>query len=479
MQGNLATSRSVWVIGFWIIGLLAIATRFWGLGRFPLVVFDEVYYSTMATQYLAGTPFIDRHPPTARFIFAALAKFAGANPNARFETTVMPYGDFPYRVLRMGSATAGVLVIVFIMLIGKELTHMPLVGLIAGLLAVFDNALTLFSRYILGDIFISCFGLAGLWCYLKKNQAPAQGTAWYTWLTLAGVSFGLSVGTKITGGLFLATAWFICYVQDKPSQRLPDRTAVLFLAGIPAVIVVVLMTAHFLLLDAHGPVLNVIGNADPRLHTSAIFEAIRNSHFIHQFGATGVVIQRVIEIIVGTLLTVGGHTGKFHALAPTSPSWAWPFLERPIPWVIIPHEHTVQVIHFIGNPAIWWGGLIALIYLLIKRLRHSEYKVADPLLFGYSLNLATLSLPLRQVFLYLYLPSLLFLILITATVLARLYQFRPKTVGTLVALAILTFIFFMPFTYGFPLTEEQIQRRAWLPDWNPLLHDNSENPRVP
>lgn len=432
------------------------------------MVFDEVYYTTMATQYLAGTPFYDRHPPTARLIFAMLAKLAGADPASRFESTTIPYGDFPYHVLRMGSATAGVLVVVFITLIGKDATGMPLVGLIAGILTVFDNALTLFSRYILGDIFILCFGLGGLWCYIRKNHVPYTSKAWYAWLALSSILCGLSLGVKMTGGVFLAMAWWMWY-REKHNQRPPAPIARLFLLILPAVIVIALMTIHFLLLDAHGPVLNAIGHTEPT--TIVFFDELRNSTFIHQLGEfRGLIMQRVIEIIIGTLVTVAGHLESQSSIL-ASPAWIWPLMVSPIPLMILQEGQTFQVIHLLGNPAIWWGGLIALVYVLSRRFRYNEYKTVDPFLFGYVLNIAVLSFSRRGLVPHLYLPSLVFLILITATVLANIYQRRPKTTTALIAFSVLMFLFFMPLTYGLPRTQTQIQRRIWLPAWNPLTEE--------
>jgi dolichyl-phosphate-mannose-protein mannosyltransferase len=458
-----------WRIGFVLIIGLAILTRFWNIGHLPLVVFDEVYYTTMATQYLAGTPFIDRHGPGARFIFAALAYVARADASARFEKPITPYGDFPYTLLRMGSATAGVLVVALVMLIGKDATRMPLAGLFAGVLTVFENTLTLLSRYIMGDVFVLLFGLAGLWCYLKKNQVLHGSRAWYGWLGIAGICFGLALSTKMIGGLFLATTWFL-FMREEKEQRPSPRTARIFLILLPILVVVGLMTLHFSLLNTSQPVLNVIGTTHPP--TVTFFDALRSSEFGYQFGGSyGLLTQRGIEITVGSLLTVAGHLGS-ESSDLDSPVWMWPFLEKPVPMMILKDEEYFSIIHLLGNPAVWWGGLLALVYALIRRFGYGEVKVLDPFLFGYSFNLAILLLFRRGLLLYSYIPSLIFLILITATVLAYLYQAKPLLVSSMLLLCILTFIFFMPFTYGLPLQEFHIKRRAWLPHWNPLSEEH-------
>ncbi len=59
---------------FWIgtsgVFLLSVGLRFWGLGRFNTLVFDEVYYAIFANNYLTHTPFFDGHPPWSKYLIA-------------------------------------------------------------------------------------------------------------------------------------------------------------------------------------------------------------------------------------------------------------------------------------------------------------------------------------------------------------------------------------------------------------------------
>jgi dolichyl-phosphate-mannose--protein O-mannosyl transferase len=50
-------------IGLFGIFIFSFCIRFWGLGRFNTLVFDEVYYVKFANNYLTQTPFFDGHPP--------------------------------------------------------------------------------------------------------------------------------------------------------------------------------------------------------------------------------------------------------------------------------------------------------------------------------------------------------------------------------------------------------------------------------
>lgn len=150
---------------FFLIVIAVIITRFWHIGNFDKPVQDEVFYATMASQYLSKTPFVDVHPPAARLIFAFMAKIGGADGTNRFPSKEISYGNFPYGLLRSASAFMGVMFVIFLMLLAKEISRSNLVALMAGFLALFENFFIVYSRYILADIFILTFGIGGLWFF--------------------------------------------------------------------------------------------------------------------------------------------------------------------------------------------------------------------------------------------------------------------------------------------------------------------------
>lgn len=45
-------------LGLLLLWLFALATRFWGLTRFPTLVFDEVYFARFGRNYLARCSFL-------------------------------------------------------------------------------------------------------------------------------------------------------------------------------------------------------------------------------------------------------------------------------------------------------------------------------------------------------------------------------------------------------------------------------------
>ena len=51
-----------------LIFLVSLGLRFWNLGQFNTLVFDEVYYAKFANNYLTRTPVFNSHPPLTEYL---------------------------------------------------------------------------------------------------------------------------------------------------------------------------------------------------------------------------------------------------------------------------------------------------------------------------------------------------------------------------------------------------------------------------
>jgi dolichyl-phosphate-mannose-protein mannosyltransferase len=88
----------------------------------------------------------------------------------------------------------------------------------------------------------------------------------------------------------------------------------------------------------------------------------------------------------------------------------------------------------------------------------------------------------RSLFLHHYLPSLIYSMLLTASLLD--FAFKQARARKTVRLAIVTavifvcfvaFVWFIPTTYGFPLTREQVGQRKWFKSWDYQFAPNNNN----
>ncbi|PIT92841.1 MAG: hypothetical protein COU08_00325 [Candidatus Harrisonbacteria bacterium CG10_big_fil_rev_8_21_14_0_10_42_17] len=462
--------RFVWRITFFLILLVGLFTRMFMLGAFSHPVFDEVYYATFTAQYISGTAFIDAHPPIARFIFFVLGILGGADGSEQFIAPDIPFADFPYLFLRFGSALAGVFLIGALMLFAREVTGSYRVGILAGFLALFDNFLLVQSRYILAEPFLLLFGVLGLWAFYRKNREPLQGRQWYLWFFFSSSMLGLAIGVKASAAVFLILPWFVFYLYDR-RPRYRFLIALFFLFLIPFSVVFVSTYAHFALLNPEGPVLHAFYNPDdPGGNSIPFFVALRAKHLPERYGPHwGLFLQRFAETSVTTVIAGGSHLDRafgFHDAA--SPWYSWMFMEKPILFVHEGGEGISETVTLIGNPVVWWGGLFALFAVFVRRVDRKQFVFLDMMILGFVFNLFLASLPTRELFIYLYLPSLIFLIVISATALEYLSSIRSRVALSLMILVVFGFLWFSPVSYGFPLSHKQVRSILWFDSWSPI-----------
>lgn len=465
-SGDNITPR-FWRFGFWAIIGIALITRLWGISSPPYAIFDEVYYATMANFYISGTPFVDTHPPTARLIFALAAVLGGSDGAARFPTPGTPYASFPYIWLRASSGIAGAICIALFMFLTRAMTGSARAGLIAGVVGIFENAFAAQSRIILPDMFLLLFGLLGLLLTLRATEKEPGSRARHVWLAAAGVALGLALGVKISGVIFIAAAFL--FSLARPERRPSHPQLLTYLVVLPLITLYMLTLLHFVLLDAHAPVLLSIG-ANTDAPTAPIFNALRSSA---PGNTSSLILQRAKETTLAFAALPASHLRPFQPHPAASPWFSWPFMYHPILYDYASDEHGARTFAIFGNPVIWWGGLIALVALLVRAVRGtSDRRIILPLTLSYAFALTLFAIAARELFLYLYLPALAFLIILLAIALNALLE-RSKAVFTAtLALIIASFLFFAPYTYGLPLSEHSIALRAWLPDWDFAQQDN-------
>jgi dolichyl-phosphate-mannose--protein O-mannosyl transferase len=201
--------RSISWLGIGIIGvfLFSVALRFWGLGRFNSLVFDEVYYAKFANELLQGKYVFYSHPPVGHY-FVAIGIWIGdrlpfGKDTANWLTGSL-HSTFSYRWM---NAIVGSFVPLLVAAIAYQLSRRASYALIASLFVAADGLLLVESRYALNNMYLVAFGLLGQFCFLLALNR--QGIKRWVWLAIAGVSFGASICVKWNGLWFLLGAWGI------------------------------------------------------------------------------------------------------------------------------------------------------------------------------------------------------------------------------------------------------------------------------
>jgi dolichyl-phosphate-mannose--protein O-mannosyl transferase len=155
------------------------------------------------------------------------------------------------------------------------------------------------------------------------------------------------------------------------------------------------------------------------------------------------------------------HTGLKATHPYTSPWWSWPLLLRPI-YLYTSEEigGTVARIYAFGNPAIFWFGLISMLFSFVYSLIERNKRLSL-VVFSYLVFFVTWAASPRIMFIYHYLPSIPFLAIGTGYILNRF----PKFILPFFTLALVLFIYFYPHWAGLKIPISLDTSYYWFESW--------------
>lgn len=510
-------SFSWFKIGMIAVFLLSLAFRFWGLGRFNTLVFDEVYYAKFAQNYLTQTSFFDGHPPLGKYIISIgiwLSSYVPFWQDTVNTLTGVARSPWSYRWI---NALFGSFIPLIIAGIAYQLSYRRSFAFLAALFAACDGIFLVESRYALINQYIVIFGLLGQWLLLLALANTTKQRRLY--LILSGISFGAAIATKWNGLFFLVgvylnwmLAWFkqnfigTDTVVDKKNiidsgsyyvstAQLKQSTATLAVSPETRVkrLLLPLQKLGKLKIFTVAFYLGII----PVITYSLIWipHLLQNP----QYGFIEVHTQ-----ILSFHNRLGDNTSNIH---PYCAAWyKWPLLTRPIAYFYQTASNvneTVPIfgpplpsnagkviydVHAMGNPFLWWFGFAAILLLIVlvliqriviplirqKRLSlNSSLSVNTGIALYLILNYAANLLPWvkvnRCVFIYHYMTAVVFAFLALAWLIdkcLRSYHIPVRTFGlAIIFLIIIAFIFWMPIYLGLPLSPDAYKLRMWFSSW--------------
>jgi Gpi18-like mannosyltransferase/4-amino-4-deoxy-L-arabinose transferase-like glycosyltransferase len=392
------------------ITVLALALRLWHLGQPTELVFDEVYFVEQGRNYLTGKDFMDPHPPIAKLTIGLGISLIGDTPTG----------------WRTMNAVVGTALVVLIYLLTRTLFLRRPAATIAALFVAMDGLCLVDSRIAVIDIHYVTWAVAA---YLATTQLVRRRAYESVWLTLLiGVLIGLSVGAKLFIPFFsfllvIGTIILAGWVHARRLGRSPFSylwRPVSIVGWTAFVVYCLTYTPHFLWGWWHSP----------------------------------------IDLVKYVAIEVPNYQNAVaDATHPYSSKWwTWPLLLRPV-WYFWkdpgPLPGTVVGIWGSGNPSVWWAALPALLFATWHAVREKSFPLAFVVV-GWAIHLAPWIPIGRTLFLYHYLPSLLFGILALAWLLDRLWE-GEGSVGErgLMGAAVLASL--LPVAF------------ATMPSWGPFL----------
>ncbi len=508
------------------IGLLALFLRLWHLGTPHAFEFDETYYAKDAwslahfgyvrdyvgnanDRILGGTvtglwkdtPSMIVHPEVGKWLIALGEKAFGMDP----------FG------WRFSAAVAGSLMVVVMVRLARRLTGSTALGCVAGLLLTFDGLQLVLSRLALLDIFVALFLLCGVSCFVNDRAwhrarmarllpggvvrpggwGPVRGLLLRPWLLAGGVSWGLAVGSKWEAAYPMAAFGVLVWLWSAGARRSFGvrwslaRSALV--DGVPAFLQIVLVAL----------VVYVASWTGWLLHAHAYEQHLSATQYTHYAGGKewptrtepdahglGEVTQSLRSLWSYHRDVYVFHThflnGSTHVYA--SQPAGWLLLNRPVGVaadVDIPPGQQgcaapagstcLRQVLLLGTPAIWWAGVVALLYAAAMWVGARDWRFGLCLVGTATTWLPWLMYDDRPIFLFYAVVTLPFLVLALTLAIGKLVGTsvvpgRRRTLGVVAAgsflvLVLVNFAWFWPIWTDGLLTHREWLDRIWFSRW--------------
>ncbi|MEQ8994957.1 MAG: phospholipid carrier-dependent glycosyltransferase [Coleofasciculus sp. B1-GNL1-01] len=499
-------------LGLIAIFLASVLLRFWGLGRFNTLVFDEVYYAKFANNYLTGTEFFNAHPPLSQYIIA-IGMWLGSHlpwdqPSMNGLAGSLR-STWSYRWL---NALTGSFIPLVVAGIAYQLNRRRSYALIAALLAGADGLFLVESRYALNNVYLVILGLLGNLCLLiALNQS--QSKRWII-LALSGAFFGASACIKWNGLWFLFGVYLLWGMagllqwRGDSSKFKPWVDAGLIASGSKRD-----NSSETRPYKPCTPAKRRVNTQHSILKTSLVnLTQLNGIQFLVNFAIIPALTYSLLwipHLIMNPqpgfweahyrILTFHEKIGSGPDVHPYCSKWyTWLIMLRPVAYFYQTAQNTreqvptypplpkgygqvIYDVHAMGNPILWWlstSAILLLLLLLLQRIWSGMCGYFPPTTVNYislylGLNWLAQLLPWigvsRCTFLYHYMGASVFSGLGLAWLIDRWLHREQESwqiaAITVISLILLAFVFWLPIYLGLPLSPEGHQLRMWFRSW--------------
>ena len=409
--------------------------------------FDEIYHARTAYELQQGDLYIYEwtHPPLGKVLMMLGVELFGMTPFGwRFMGTLM-----------------GVLMVPLMYLLAKQLTKSTKLSFIAMCLMTLDSMHFTQTRIATIDsyaVFWIMLMYLFMFRYFQMDWRKVSLKRTLVPLGLCGVTMGVAIATKWIGAyaaVGLAVIFFWKMFAEFRNLREDRREW-----NIRALDTVFFCLIFFIAI----PLLIYYLSYYPQLRYEGV-TSIRDMFSKQR-------LDRVLQLQESMLNYHAGLGGDTHYFR--SPWYQWPVIWWPM-WyysgtTYMP-EGMISSISCMGNPAVWWTGLIALIFILIGAAwKRRAPKTWLLVLIGFASQFLPWVLVPRSTFIYHYFASVPFIILCTVLMLDWVRKRSPKafqwTSGVLLAAALVLFVAFYPLESGLPVARSYAQYLRWFKWYN-------------
>ncbi len=372
--------------------------------------YDEVYHVKTAREFTVLNGNTDTaHPPFGKILMALSLKTLGDNPWA----------------WRMAPFLSGCGAIIVFFFLARRFFGSSGPALTAAFLLAIDGISFTQARIAMLNASMLLFMCLSLWTFIRFLDT---GRLWACILT--GVFLGLTAGTRWVG---LGVIFIMVMLTLRAWPGIPSkRSFLLKLVLMTAVILGIYLLANLILLFVH---LGYVGFKGLWYYQTTMLKYHWNLKSGHPYGSAW---------------------------------WGWPLILKNIWYYYNKSEAGTAVIVCMGNPAVLWGFIPCVFYMLWRFLKSRELQPVFILL-GFLSQWLPWAAIKRVKFFHYYYAALPFVALGIAYCLRKLWQSgRSGRVfaGLYLAIAAGLFAYWYPLLSAFPVSDAYIQGHMWFKSWN-------------
>ncbi len=415
--------------------------------------FDEIYHGRTAYEFLNGlTSYENTHPPLGKIFIALGVWLFGMNP-------------FGWRI---AGTFFGILMVPALYLFARRISESTVLSTLACVLFAFDFMHFTQTRIATIDVFITFFVIFMYYFMYRYSCLSFYDTSLArTWLPLGacGVCMGFGIASKWTGvyaggGLALIFFWTLYrrYREYLIARKDPEGMS----GGI----------SHAHILQSFRPCAG-----KTILFCLVFFVALPVLIYLLSYLPFRDYADRgLLARTLHNQQTMFGYHSNLESTHAFSSAWyEWPVIKRPI-WyysrVVTPLEAggLREGISAFGNPAVWWPGIPAFLYMVFLWAARKD-RTAAFLATGYLAQYLPWFFVTRTTFIYHYFPSVPFVVLMIMYSFAQWKKkaARPAFLAAVLLyglLAVLLFLLFYPVLSGQPVEADFVARfLRWFPTW--------------
>jgi dolichyl-phosphate-mannose--protein O-mannosyl transferase len=409
---------------------------------------------------------------------------------------------------RLAPAIIGSLMVLVMIRLTRRVTGSTMLGLVAGLLMCFDGLQLVLSRLALLDIFVAFFVLCAVSCLvadrdwfrarLAASPVPGPGSwgprvLWRPWLLMAGIWWGLAIGTKWSAIFPMAAFGLLYWFWSAGARRsfgvrwtvlksalIDAAPGVVYVVLVPVLVYVATWTGWLINAEVYeqhlsdtqyGPYWGTYLETDAKGFLPELWQSLRSLlHYHHDVWA----------------FHTKGLNDSTHVYQ--SNPLGWLVLNRPVgvdaQLDIAPgdqgctatgSETCLRQVILLGTPVLWWFATIALIWSAVCWVGKRDWRYGLVVVGTLATWLPWVLFNDRPIFSYYAIVIEPFLILGAVMLLGEILGRAPagsqrRTVGAVAAGAIVVavivnFAWFWPIYTDGLLTQSEWVQRIWFHRW--------------